>query len=109
MKKVIVLISFIAAVSFANAQQAANTNTVKQATPVLKVDATSPTPTSNVPVVTNAAPAKACCAGKTAAECSHGKKQCSKGEAKAACCQKSGTGQACNHPHAEKTTETKPQ
>ena len=90
MKKVIVLLSFIAAVSFANAQQAATTGNVKQATPVMKVDAAKPAST-NIPTVSNAETAKTSCQGKSAASCSHSKQECTKGEAKAACCQKNGT------------------
>ena len=106
MKKVIVLLSFIALVSFVNAQQAATASAVKQATPVMKVDAAKPAET-NVPILSNAEPAKACCAGKTAAECSHGKKACTKGETKAACCQKNGTAQTCNHAATEKAVKAK--
>lgn len=115
MKQVTILLVFLTVSLFATAQQNTTTATTKQSTPVMKVD--SKPSTVNAPV---ASPAKACCAGKTAAECSHAakSKSCSKeaaakscakeGEAKA-CCQKGGSTHACSHGAEGKATEQKAQ
>ena len=101
MKKVSIILSFIMLVCFANDQQNAAVESAKKATPTMKVD--SKPSTINAPVET-----KACCAGKTAAQCSHDSKTCKKGEAnKAACCQKGGSAQTCNHGVSAKSAEDK--
>lgn len=106
MKKVSIILSFIALVCFANAQQNAPVTSAKKAVPAMKVD--SKPSTINAPV-TNSTEPKACCAGKTQAQCTHDMKTCSKeGEVKA-CCQKGGSMQTCNHGTVEKASEKKAQ
>ena len=106
MKKVSIILSFIALVCFANAQQNAAVVSSKKAVPAMKVD--SKPSTINAPVTNNAEP-KACCAGKTQAQCSHDMKTSGKdGEVKA-CCQKGGSMQGCNHGSMEKSSEKKTQ
>ena len=105
MKQITILFAIFFSISFANAQQSATTT--KTATATMKVD--SKPSTIKAPVTGSAEP-KACCAGKTAGQCSHDAKTCSKeGEAKAACCQKGGTTQTCNHGTVEKSSDTKKQ
>jgi len=89
-----------------NAQQNSTAKPAKAATRVMKVDSKESTITAPVG---NAAETKACCAGKTQAQCSHDSKACTKGEeSKAACCQK-GSAQGCSHGAPEKSTEQKSQ
>lgn len=105
MKNIITLVAIFAFVNFAAAQQTATTT--KTATATMKVDSKPSAINASVP---NGNAAKACCAGKTQAQCSHDAKTCSKeGEAKAASCQKAGTTQTCNHGTTEKTTGTQKQ
>ena len=105
MKQITILFAIFFSISFASAQQSATTT--KPATATMKVD--SKPSTINAPVP-NGNSTKACCAGKTQAQCSHDAKTCSKeGEAKAACCQKGGTTQTCNHGTVEKPSDTKKQ
>lgn len=97
MKKLGIMLSFIALVGFVNAQQAA-TATTTQATPVVKVDAKPSTINAATP-----APAtgqKAACSGHTekAACTGHSEKAaCTKGAAAPACCQKNGGAAGCSH------------
>lgn len=87
-------------------QNAPVASTVKSASATMKADPKAST--INAPV-TNASATKACCQGKTAAQCSHDVKTCNKkGETKAACCQKGG-GAACSHGSAEKASDKKTQ
>ena len=101
MKKASLILSFIALLCFANAQQNAPVASAKKANVTMKADA-KPSHI-NAPVPNNAEPMKACCQGKTAAQCSH---DAMAGETKPACCQKGGS---CTHGTTEKTTEKKPQ
>jgi hypothetical protein len=108
MKKASIILSLIAMVYFAGARQTTTVASVKQATPVMKVDSKRSAITA--PVSTSAEPAKACCQGKTPAQCSHDSKTCNKdGQAKAACPQKGGSAQTCNHGAVENATEKKTQ
>ena len=80
--------------------------TAQQTAPVAATKTTSP----NREVIVNkdAAPTetKACCAGKTAAECKHDGKACTKSEAKACCADKAA--RQCGHDALASTkTETK--
>ena len=105
MKKVSTILGFIMLVYFASAQQNAAAASAKKTTPTVKVD--SKPSTINTPV-TNSGETKACCVGKTAAQCNHDSKNCMKGEKnKAACCPKGGSAQTCNHGAAEKNAEDK--
>lgn len=104
MKKVSIILSFMAMVCFVNAQQAATASTVKQATPVVKVD--SKPSTINAPAATET---KAC-SGKTAAAACSGhteKAACTKGAAAPACCQKNGGAAGCSHAAAESHDDKK--
>ena len=93
MKQLTLFIAFSFFLLSVNAQQ---TTTTKQATPVMKADS-KPAASANVPVNNSAEP-KACCKGKTAAECKHETKSCSKESAgSAACCQKGGDAKTCSH------------
>lgn len=88
MKKLGIMLSFIALVGFVNAQQAA-TATTTQATPVVKVDAKPST-------INAATPAPA--TGQKAACTGHSEKAaCTKGAAAPACCQKNGGAAGCSH------------
>jgi len=102
MKQITILITFLAVSFFAGAQQNTPVATAKKATPVMKVD--SKPSVITIPATT-AAP-KACCAGKTQAQCSHDSKACTKPEeSKPTCCQKSGS--TCTGTAAKKQEEKK--
>ncbi len=103
MKQVAILITFLTLSFFASAQQTAPVATAKKATPVMKVD--SKPSVITIPAANNTAP-KACCAGKTQAQCSHDSKGCTKPEeSKPVCCQKSGS--TCTGTAAKKKEEKK--
>lgn len=100
MKKLGIMLSFIALVAFVNAQQTA-TATTQKATPVVKVD--SKPSTVNAATPAPATGQKAACSGHTEkAGCSgHSEKAaCTKGASAPACCQKNGGAAGCSHAAA---------
>lgn len=103
MKKTILsLIILFGAVVSMNAQQNAAVAGSKTASPPIAVTAHA----DAVATETKTETTKACCAGKTAAECKHDAKACTKTEAKACCADKK-TAQCSHDAPASGKTEAK--
>jgi hypothetical protein len=80
MKKILFVFGFMAFVFAASAQGGTTPATTKQATPVMKVDQTTPAKTEGSeakPTTANGEPVKACCQ-QGAAACSGNEKACCK-------------------------------
>ncbi len=106
-KSIITLTILVCTVLSISAQQTAPTAAGRTASPAREVKSDEIIANKVVPSgeMKTDAP-KACCAGKTAAECKHDGKTCTKSEVKA-CCADKAAGQCSHDAHASGKTETK--